>query len=120
MPPEPKTCRSCGRTITWRRTWERSWHEVRYCSRSCRSRGVSDEDRRIEDVLRELLRTTPRGVLDTELTRAVRRDEGPEQREPARRAARRLAAAGEVDLVQRGRVVDPSTAVGPVLIRRRG
>ena len=39
--------------------------------------------------------------------------------EPARRAARRLVAAGEVDIVQGGRVVDPSTAKGPIRIRRR-
>jgi hypothetical protein len=35
-----------------------------------------------------------------------------------RRAARRLVAAGELELVQHGRVVDPSTATGPVTIRR--
>ena len=39
--------------------------------------------------------------------------------EPARAAARRLVAAGEVEIVQRGRVVDPSTAKGAILIRRR-
>jgi hypothetical protein len=38
--------------------------------------------------------------------------------EPARRAARRLVAAGEVEIVQGGRVVDPSTAKGPIRIRR--
>jgi hypothetical protein len=38
--------------------------------------------------------------------------------EPARRAARRLVARGEVELTQRGRVVDPSTFRGPVRIRR--
>lgn len=119
MPPEPKTCRSCGRTITWRRKWERSWDEVRYCSRSCRARGVTGEDDHAEDVLRGLLRASPRGVLDTDLADALTAAGGSEQREPARRAARRLAAAGEVDLVQQGRVVDPSRAVGPVLIRWR-
>lgn len=38
--------------------------------------------------------------------------------EPARRAARRLVASGEVELTQRGRVVDPSSFRGPVRIRR--
>jgi hypothetical protein len=38
--------------------------------------------------------------------------------EPARRAARRLVASGEVELTQRGRVVDPSSFRGPVQIRR--
>jgi hypothetical protein len=38
--------------------------------------------------------------------------------EPARRAAGRLAAAGEVEVTQGGQVVDVSTARGPVRIRR--
>jgi hypothetical protein len=37
--------------------------------------------------------------------------------EPARAAARRLVADGEVEITQRGRVVDPSTARGPIRIR---
>jgi hypothetical protein len=39
--------------------------------------------------------------------------------EPTRAAARRLATAGEVTIVQRGQVVDPSTAKGAIRIRRR-
>ncbi|MFH8795960.1 DUF3253 domain-containing protein [Streptomyces sp. NPDC017941] len=38
--------------------------------------------------------------------------------EPARRAARRLVAAGEVDITQGGRPVDPAKARGPIRIRR--
>jgi len=38
--------------------------------------------------------------------------------EPARLAARRLVDRGEVEVVQRGRVVDPVTARGPIRIRR--
>ncbi|CAN5137476.1 hypothetical protein BH11ACT3_BH11ACT3_08460 [soil metagenome] len=38
--------------------------------------------------------------------------------EPARRAARRLVASGDVVITQRGIVVDPSTARGPIRIRR--
>ena len=38
--------------------------------------------------------------------------------EPARRAARRLVAAGEVEITQQGHVVDPSTARGAIRIRR--
>jgi hypothetical protein len=37
----------------------------------------------------------------------------------ARSAARRLVAAGAVEITQGGRVVDPSTAKGPIRIRRR-
>lgn len=38
--------------------------------------------------------------------------------EPARRAARRLVAAGKVQITQGGAVVDPSTARGPIRIRK--
>jgi hypothetical protein len=38
--------------------------------------------------------------------------------EPARCAARRLVEAGEVEITQRGVVVDPSSARGPIRIRR--
>lgn len=37
--------------------------------------------------------------------------------EPARRAAGRLVAAGRVEVTQRGRVVDPDAARGPIRIR---
>ncbi|MEH0541745.1 DUF3253 domain-containing protein [Streptomyces sp. B21-105] len=39
--------------------------------------------------------------------------------EPARRAARRLVAAGEVEITQAGRPVEPAAARGPIRIRRR-
>ncbi len=38
--------------------------------------------------------------------------------EPARQAARRLVAAGEIEITQGGHVVDPSTAKGPIRLRR--
>ena len=38
--------------------------------------------------------------------------------EPARRAARRLVAAGTLEITQGGRAVDPSTARGPIRLRR--
>lgn len=51
----------------------------------------------------------------------VARAENPEQwrdlLEPARRAARRLAARGVVEITQGGRAVDPSEARGPIRIR---
>ncbi|MET9255970.1 DUF3253 domain-containing protein [Streptomyces sp. NPDC048182] len=46
-------------------------------------------------------------------------DEGwRELMEPVREAVRGLADAGEVEVTQRGRVVDPREAKGPVRIRR--
>ena len=123
MPPESKTCRACGRTIEWRKKWERDWEAVRYCSTSCRRRGVSDVDRRLEDTILELLaqRARTATICPSDAARAVGGEDEDAWRalmEPARRAARRLVDRGEVVITQGGKVVDPSTARGPIRIRR--
>ena len=89
-----------------------------YCSARCRSRGVSDADRQLDERLRSLIHAAPRGVGDVDVARAVDAEDWQAQVEPVRRAARRLVAAGEAEIVQGGRVVDGSTAPGPVTIRR--
>ena len=121
MTPEPKTCRSCGHTIEWRRKWERLWDEVAYCSDACRRRKVSPVDLELERSIRSLLaaRAATSSICPSDVARAVSPDGWRELMEPARRAARRLVAAGEVEVTQRGSVVDPSTAKGPIRIRRK-
>jgi hypothetical protein len=122
MTPEPKTCQSCGRTIEWRTKWARDWDRVRYCSVACRRRGVSDVDRRLEAAITELLaqRARTATICPSDAARLVGDDDSwRDLMEPARRAARRLVERGEVEITQGGRVVDPSTARGPIRIRRR-
>jgi hypothetical protein len=119
-PPE-RTCASCGRRIEWRARWARDWDSVRWCSDACRRRGVSEQDAELERVLLSLLGQRAGGatVCPSEAARAVGTDDGWRAlMEPARRAARRLVAAGEVEITQGGRVVDPSTAKGPIRVRR--
>lgn len=124
----PKTCAGCGRTIEWRKKWERNWETVRYCSSACRSRGVRPVDQALEAAITTLLHGRAAGatICPSEAARLVARDQGiggegwRDLMEPARAAARRLVAAGEVEIVQGGRVVDPSTAKGAIRIRRRG
>ena len=126
-PPEPKTCASCGRTITWRKKWERDWDEVRFCSAACRRRGRRAEDEALETAILELLEQRARTatICPSEAARLVAdrtgvRDDGwRDLMEPARAAARRLVARGDVEIVQGSRVVDPSTAKGPIRIRKR-
>lgn len=137
-----KVCRSCGRRIEWRAAWAKKWDDVAYCSDACRARKVRPIDRELEESIRRLLgeRAATATICPSEAARAVaaqqaswaRRanDADPgapgdasdeawrELMEPARRAARRLVAAGEVEITQGGRVVDPSTAKGPIRIRR--
>lgn len=118
---EDKTCASCGRRIEWRKKWAETWDQVRYCSDTCRRHKVSATDRELEDALRQLLAARPGTVCPSEAARRVAGDDEDAWRplmEPARRAARRMVAAGEVEITQGGRVVDPSTAKGPIRVRR--
>lgn len=121
--PPDKTCASCGRRIEWRTKWERSWDQVRYCSDACRKRGVRQVDRDLEDAIHDLLdaRAASATICPSEAARRVGGDDDEGWRdlmEPARRAARRLVAAGEVEITQGGKVVDPSTAKGAIRIRK--
>ena len=76
-------------------------------------------DRQLEDAIRDLLDSRGSTICPSEAARAVAGDsDWHELMEPARRAARRLVATGEVEITQSGRVVDPSTARGPIRIRR--
>ncbi|MCK6079532.1 DUF2256 and DUF3253 domain-containing protein [Microbacterium sp. EYE_5] len=118
--PAPKTCASCGREIQWRKRWENTWDDVKYCSDACRKRGIRPVDEKLAASIRELLdaRAASATICPSEAARAVGGEEWRDLMEPARRAARRLVAAGEVEITQRGQVVDPSTAKGPIRIRK--
>lgn len=125
--PPAKFCRSCGRSFEWRKKWADDWEQVRYCSSRCRGRGLLDVDREMEQVILDLLdqRASGATICPSEAAKAValRRDLGGEEwrtlMEPARAAARRLVVADRLDITQRGRVVDPSTAKGPIRLRLR-
>ncbi|MFJ6651702.1 DUF3253 domain-containing protein [Microbacterium sp. NPDC091313] len=118
--PAPKTCASCGREIQWRARWAKDWDEVRYCSDTCRRRGIRPVDEQLTDAIRALLaeRAATSTICPSEAARRVGGEDWRELMEPARRAARRLVADGEVEITQGGAVVDPSTAKGPIRIRR--
>ncbi len=118
MPPEPKTCARCGRTMEWRKSWARNWDQVRYCSDACRRRRVSATDAALEQAILDLLDARSGTICPSEAARAVDAEGWRDLMEPARQAARRLAARDDVEITQGGRVVDPSTAKGPIRIRR--
>ena len=107
-----KTCAGCGRTMTWRKAWARTWDDVRWCSDACRAHGRTDHDAALEAQLLDALQRVRRGsLLDPEQVLHAA------DRERIRSAARRLAAEGAVEVVQAGRVVDPSHARGPMHVR---
>lgn len=116
-----KTCAVCGRTITWRKKWARDWDEVTYCSDPCRKRSKSARtvDATLDQALTQLLATrgASKTVCPSEVARAVGGEEWRDLMEPARAAARRAVARGEAEITQGGKVVDPSTAKGPIRVR---
>jgi hypothetical protein len=116
-----KTCAVCGRTITWRKKWARNWDEVKYCSDSCRRRakGASTTDAYLDEALARLLdeRGENKTVCPSEVARAVGGEQWRDLMEPARAAARRAVGRGDAEITQAGRVVDPSTAKGPIRVR---
>lgn len=128
--PEAKSCATCGRTIEWRRKWANDWDQVRYCSTRCRCSRPGPVDRALEAAIVELLVARPASstICPSEAARRVTPpddagDDADDESwrdlmEPARAAARRLVADGRVVIKQRGRVVDPSTAKGPIRIAR--
>ena len=118
--PPTKDCAACGRTITWRKKWERNWQDVRWCSDACRRRGVSATDTALEAAIRELLgaRAITATICPSEAAKRVGGEAWRELMEPARAAARRLVVTGEMEITQGGRPVDPSSAKGPIRVRR--
>ncbi|MGW7317637.1 DUF3253 domain-containing protein [Streptomyces sp. NPDC054854] len=86
--------------------------------------GERRTDRRLERAILELLerRGPTSSICPSDAARAVYEGDDDGWRalmEPARRAARRLVTAGEVEITQGGRPVDPTVARGPIRIRIR-
>ncbi|MEU5687377.1 DUF3253 domain-containing protein [Streptomyces venezuelae] len=80
-------------------------------------------ERRLEETILELLdrRAPDATICPSDAARAAHDgdDDGwRELMEPARRAARNLVEAGEVEITQGGERVDPAEARGPIRIRR--
>lgn len=106
--------------MTWRRAWARDWDARRFCSDACRRRGVRAVDLALERAIVDLLagRADGHTICPSEAARAVDVEAWRDLMEPARRAARRLVQAGAIEITQGGSVVDPSTARGPLRLRR--
>jgi len=81
---------------------------------------AEDVDTRLERVIGELLdaRAATSSICPSDAARAVGDDDWRDLMPAARAAAGRLAAAGEVEVTQKGVVVDVAIARGPVRVRR--
>ena len=116
---ESRVCASCGRVMDWRAAWAKNWDEVRYCSAACRRRRVGATDVALEMAILELLSARSAGatICPSEAARKVDSEGWRQLMEPARAASRRLVASGKAEITQHGRVVDPSSARGPIRVR---
>ncbi len=105
--------------MEWRKAWAKNWDDVRYCSDACRKRKVRPIDTELEAAIVELLERRAGGatICPSEAAKLVQPDDWRDLMEPARCAARRLVAEGTVVITQKGKVVEPSTAKGPIRIR---
>jgi hypothetical protein len=110
-----RICASCGRRMP-----SSAAPEAKYCSDACRRHRVDATDRALEAAIDALLdaRAASATICPSDAARRVSPDDWRPLMEPARRAARRMVARGEAEITQGGSVVDPSTAKGPIRIRR--
>jgi hypothetical protein len=112
---DTKICTSCGRIIEYRKKWEKNWTEIKYCSDECRrNKNKFDYREAILNLLRErgpLKTITPSEVLPEKF------QQDKNMLEHVRRSARLLANENKIELIQNGKVVDPTSFKGPVSLR---
>jgi hypothetical protein len=106
------SCSVCGRALPT--------SEGVTCSRACSARGLDETDAHLEATIEQLLDAGARGatICPSEACRVVFGDVDAEHMEQTRRAARRLVVSGRLVITQKGAVVDPSRARGPIRLRR--
>ncbi len=113
-----KVCATCGRSFAWRKKWARHWAEVVHCSDRCRSSRTRDHSVELEARILARLARSPRGA-SISLSDVLSAEEQP-RLAAAEAAARRLAHAATIDLVDGGVVVAPDHARGPFRLRLHG
>lgn len=82
---------------------------------------MEDTERALEDAITALLGRRAPGatICPSEAARRVDPHGWRDLMPDARRVAGRLVADGRIEMTQRGTVVDPATATGPVRLRSR-
>ena len=117
MSLDEKPCVVCGRTITWRKAWEKNWNEIKYCSDQCRKSRSKDLSG-FENQILELLKKRGRGltICPSEVL-PMEEKKDKLKMEEVRQAARRLVHKGQLEITQKGQVVDPSEFKGAIRLR---
>lgn len=124
-PHKDKLCKTCRCAIQWQKKYEQDWDIVKYCSEACGGYRVGEKDAELEAAIFSLLGDCApnQGVSPVDAAKLVggrdsRRDWEALLR-PVRVVARRLAAAGRIEVVQHGVAVNPATAKGAIHLRLR-
>ena len=135
-PPKEKLCKTCRRPIPFTPQKSRDWDILKYCSDACSGYHPGETDAALEAAILELLaERTASGSKDKTIdpSEAAKRVGGSARGkgekatrqawesllQPARAAARRLAAANKILITQHHHPVDPATAKGPIRLRLR-
>jgi hypothetical protein len=115
MNTQDKICARCARVIEPRKKWLSQWEQIKYCSEQCRKRR---ELRSYETQILELLRTRGAGktICPSELLNEAER-QNKALMEEVRISARRLVSLGAIVITQKGKIVDPSKAKGPIRLK---
>lgn len=120
---DSKVCPACGRAFEWRKKWARTWDQVRWCSERCRRErkgptvselGMRPHDSAILALLAE--RGAGKTICPSEVL-GVEEKQDPTTMDDVRAAARRLVHEGKIVIMQRGVVVSPDRARGPIRLR---
>ena len=116
-----RSCSSCGRSFTWRKSFAKNWEDVKYCSKACRKRKLSKIDQQIENSILELLETQtyPTPLSTGQIANLLDFGDDKNLLESIKRAARRLEAKSFVIITQDGKRVDSSKAKGHLQIRKQ-
>lgn len=102
--------------MTYRKSWKKNLDAIKYCSDRCRKNKKEDP---FEFEILKLLdsRGLNKTICPSEIL-PVKDKSNKDMMELVRKSARKLVAKGEIFILQKGQIVDPSTAKGPIRLKR--
>lgn len=116
---ETKNCLCCGLPFERRKKWQSSWDEVKYCSDRCRKVIKSSRRATLEKIFEEKLTHSRRGTTFCPSVIAISysTENWKPFMEEVRQIARCAVHAGKAEILQKGKVVDPTSFRGPIRVR---
>lgn len=122
-PRKERLCKTCRRPFTWNQGRAQDWDIAKYCSPKCIGHLAANKADELEAAILELLaeRGLEKSICPSEAAKRVggtaSRHDWESLMEPAREVARRMAKTGKILVTQKGKVVDPASAKGPIRLR---